>query len=103
MEQNAGHASGYENKYGAPIGGKGSPKRFAIAHPHNTEDQSAAFEGTLASQAFEDATRKRGVFAGEPATGNNAFASRFHWTEKRLRRYPACSRLLLRSLFLRFA
>jgi hypothetical protein len=61
LEQNTGHASEYENRDGAQTGGKRSPKTMPqFAHPHNTEDQPVAFEGTLASRTFDD-DNKQGV------------------------------------------
>jgi hypothetical protein len=61
LEQNTGHASEYENRDGAQTGGKRSPEAMpASAHPHNTEEQPVAFEGTLASRTFDD-DNKQGV------------------------------------------
>jgi len=59
--QDAGHGSEYENTDGAQTGGKRSAKTTpGSAHPHNTEDQPVAYEGTLASRTFDDDT-KQGV------------------------------------------
>ncbi|WP_109487602.1 hypothetical protein [Occallatibacter savannae] len=61
LEQSTGNASEYENMEGAETGGKRSPKTMPeSAHPHNTEDQQVAYEGTLASRTFDDDT-KQGV------------------------------------------
>ena len=60
-EQNTGHAAEYENMDGAETGGKRSPKTMpSSAHPHNTEEQPVAYEGSLASRSFHDDT-KHGV------------------------------------------
>lgn len=59
--QNAGRSSEYENMNGAETGEKKSPRKMpSAAHEHNTEDQQAAYTGTLASRAFDDDT-KQGV------------------------------------------
>jgi hypothetical protein len=61
LEQDTGNASEYENSDGAQTGGKRSPKTMTgSSHEHNTEDQPAAYEGTLASRSFDDDT-KQGV------------------------------------------
>jgi hypothetical protein len=61
LEQNLGRGEEYENRDGAQTGGKRSPKTMpAAAHPHNTEDQAVAYEGSLASRTFDD-DNKQGV------------------------------------------
>jgi len=61
QEQSLGNASEYENMDGAQTGGKHSPKTMPAAdQERNTEEQPAAFEGTLASRTFDD-NDKQGV------------------------------------------
>jgi hypothetical protein len=61
LEQNLERGEEYENRDGAQTGGKRSPKTMpASAHPHNTEDQAVAYEGSLASRTFDDDS-KQGV------------------------------------------
>ena len=61
LEQDTGQASEYEKMDGAETGGKRSPKTMPqAAHPHKTEDQQVAYEGSLASRTFDDET-KQGV------------------------------------------
>jgi len=61
QEQNLGNASEYEKMEGAQTGGKRSQKTMpGTAQGRNTEEQPAAFEGTLASRAFDD-DNKQGV------------------------------------------
>jgi hypothetical protein len=61
LAQNAGNGEEYENREGAQTGGKRSPRTMpGSAHPHNTEDQPVAYEGSLASRTFDD-DNKQGV------------------------------------------
>lgn len=54
-------ADTYENREGAQTGGKRSPKTMpGSAHPHNTEQADAAYEGSIASRVFDDDS-KQGV------------------------------------------
>jgi hypothetical protein len=61
LAQSAGGGEEYENREGAQTGGKRSPRTMpGSAHPHNTEDQSVAYEGSLASRTSDD-DNKQGV------------------------------------------
>lgn len=64
LEQNVGRdedAASSENRDGAQAGGTRSPKHTpGSARPHNTEDQTVSYEGSLASRTFDD-DQKQGV------------------------------------------
>jgi hypothetical protein len=61
LAQSARSGEEYENREGAQTGGKRSPSTMpGSAHPHNTEDQSMAYEGSLASRTSDD-DNKQGV------------------------------------------
>ncbi|KAA6455890.1 hypothetical protein DYQ86_27015 [Acidobacteria bacterium AB60] len=62
LEQEVGvevDAEAYENMDGAETGAERSPKHTpGSANPHNTEPQTAAYEGSLRSRTSEDDTRQ---------------------------------------------
>jgi len=59
QEQTTAAASEYESRDGAQTGGKLSPKTMpGSAHALKIEEPPVAYEGSLASRSFDDATKQ---------------------------------------------